>query len=101
MTFAIVVQPQAEADLAAAFDWYQQRKPGLGFELLDEAETSISSLSEQPFRHQCRYRDARTARLRRFPYVVIYTVRESSVFVLGVVHERRHPRVFRQRAQQV
>lgn len=67
MTFAVVVQPQAEADLAAAFDWCEQRQPGLGFELLVEAETSISNLAEQPFRHKCRYRDARTARLRRFP----------------------------------
>lgn len=52
MTFAVVVQPQAEADLAAAFDWYQQRQPGLGSELLNEAETSIRKLAGQPYRHK-------------------------------------------------
>lgn len=48
MTFAVVVQPQAEADLAAAFDWYQQRQPGHGFERLDEAEASICKRRTNP-----------------------------------------------------
>lgn len=66
---------------------------------MNEAETSIRKLADQPYRHKLGYRDTRRVRLRRFPYVVIYAVREDTVVVLGVLHERRHPRIFRQRAQ--
>jgi len=34
MTWKLVIRPDAEAELTEAFDWYEQRVPGLGSQFL-------------------------------------------------------------------
>ncbi len=34
MNFELIIRPEAEADIADAFDWYESRVPGLGSEFL-------------------------------------------------------------------
>jgi len=51
----------------------------------------------QPLRNAPVHREARRALLRRFPYVAIYVVRDESVFILAVLHQRRNPRLAKAR----
>ena len=98
MTATIIVQPEAEADLAEAFLWYEARRAGLGAEMIGEAGLAFSRIAEHPLRPRALYRDTRRVHLRRFPYVVLYIARGDHVFVLAVLHERRSPRMYRARA---
>lgn len=97
MIAEIVVQPEAEAHLAEAFRWYEARRAGLGHELIDEADRAFAMIAENPLRPRAMHRDSRRVPLRRFPYVVLYVSRGDRVFVLGVLHERRDPRLSRAR----
>jgi plasmid stabilization system protein ParE len=99
MTVQIVVQPEAEADLDDAFRWYETRRNGLGHELMDEVHRAFVRIVEDPMRPRALHLDARRVRLRRFPYVVLYVVRETRIYVLAVLHERRNPRLFRRRVK--
>ena len=38
MRHRLIIRPEAEADMAEAFDWYEQRRPGLGHILYGNAE---------------------------------------------------------------
>jgi plasmid stabilization system protein ParE len=99
VTATVIVQPEAEADLNEAFRWYENKRPGLGHEMIAEAGLAISRIAENPLRPRILYRDTRRVVLRRFPYVVLYIARGDRVFVLAVLHERRNPKLFRSRAQ--
>ena len=99
MTAAIIVQPEAEADLEEAFRWYEVRQPGLGHDLMVEAARSFARIAEAPLRPRALHRGTRRIHLRRFPYVVLYVPRDDRVFVLAVMHERRSPSAFRARVR--
>jgi hypothetical protein len=67
VTIPLIVQSEAEADLAAAFGWYETRQAGLGHEFLDEVSHAFTRISEQPVRYAAVHREARRTLLRRFP----------------------------------
>ncbi len=70
----LLVRPEAENDLAAARDWYDQKRAGLGDEFLDEIASAMMKLENNPLLPRLYYRDFRRVLLRRFPYKVFYQV---------------------------
>ncbi len=100
MTIQLLVHPEAESDLREAYLWYEARRTGLGDELMDEADQAFKRIIDAPLRARTLHRGSRRVRLRRFPYVVVYLPRHDRAYVLGVLHERRNPRLFRQRIRE-
>lgn len=97
MTIKLVVQPEAGADLAQAYDWYEAQRPGLGQEFLEAVDRTFERIAENPLRHAAIHRETRRTYLRRFPYVVFHVLRGDHVHVLAVLHQRRNPRIARSR----
>ena len=98
MNRTLIVRPEAEEDVRLAKRWYEEQRPGLGDEFLECVDEVIIGLSSLPERHQKVYKDVRRAVVRRFPYVVYYRVDPQHIFVLAVVHGRRHPKHWQSRA---
>ncbi len=48
MSFNLVIQAEALFDIKEAFDWYEEQKPGLGNELIDEIEICYEKISVHP-----------------------------------------------------
>jgi hypothetical protein len=48
---ALIIRPEAEADLAEGFDWYEQRRSGLGNEFLNEVNTRLRQIEANPLGH--------------------------------------------------
>jgi hypothetical protein len=44
MTCALIIRPEAEADLSRAAEWYEIRSQGLGNAFLDEANRFLESI---------------------------------------------------------
>jgi toxin ParE1/3/4 len=97
MSFRFVARPEAEQDLVEARDWYEARRIGLGEEFLLAVEEVLGRVLESPESYPVVYRGVRWARLRRFPYLVYYRVKNETVEVLAVLHGSRHPRNWRSR----
>ena len=89
----LIVQPEAEADLREARAWYEQQRSGLGDEFLAEIDRVFSMIEARPDGYAVIHRTARKASARRFPYIVLYVARDDDVFVLGVFHHRRNPKL--------
>ena len=95
----LVVRPQARLELAEASDWYDEQSKGRGDELLRAVETSIQKIMRNPFQYQRLYRDARRARLGKFPYGLIYTVTDDEIVILSCFHGRRDPKRWQRRVR--
>lgn len=91
MSRGITIRPEAEAELAEAYAWYERQRPGLGDEFLVRLDECLSSIQSRPLLHPIVHREVRRALLRRFPYGVFYVLGEDRVTVLAVPHLSRAP----------
>jgi plasmid stabilization system protein ParE len=65
--FRLVAEPQADLDIESAFEWYENEKPGLGIEFLDELRRAYVRILDGPLKYQHLRSGIRRALLRRFP----------------------------------
>lgn len=87
------VAREAEQELTAAFDWYQERDPALGVELLVEVDRGLQLIADNPF-SVALWRPDRPYRkkvLTRFPYAIFFRVEGEVVKVDAIAHVRRRP----------
>lgn len=87
------VSPEAEEELAAAAEWYEARRAGLGVELVASVDGAFEEILAAPLSYAT-WRTDRPFRkkvVRRFPYVIFFTVDEDAVVVVAIAHARRRP----------
>lgn len=97
MTLRIRVTPEAQADLTEGRDWYDTISPGLGADFLEEVEAALRSAADWPNAAPVVAGTMRRSLVARFPYGVYYAVEGEDLVLLGCVHVRRHPRVWKSR----
>lgn len=96
MSWDLHVRPEAERDLDAARDWYEQQRAGLGSEFLDEFAAAMRALELDPEREHLYYRNFRRVLFRRFPYKLFYQIIGERIIVFRVLHAKQdHPRQMR------
>ena len=91
---------RASEELAEAVRWYEMRRSGLGSDFYDAIVRTIDVIQEHPeigvartgrFPH-------RQLRVARFPYKIVYRIREEDIYVVAVAHTSRRPGYWRSRA---
>lgn len=99
MSYSLVIRPDALADIEAAAKWYEDQEPGLGAEFARTVLEAIDSLPTNPLIHRLRNRrqNVRWLLTRRFPYRVVYQLRDRLIAVFAVIHTARHHRHWKER----
>ncbi len=97
MGLRLVVRPQAQREFLAGRDWYEERQSGLGADFIVAVERTIERIEALPSSFPTVHAEIRRAVLRSFPYAVFFQVLEEEIVILGVVHNRRHPRSWQSR----
>ena len=74
-------------------DYFDSKSSGLGDEFFSELIELIGEIAQLPEKWPpLREGDSRRkARLKRFPYVVVYEQRSTYIKILVVCHQARHP----------
>ena len=93
----LLVRPEAEAEMADAFDWYEDRVSGLGSDFLLNVEAVIHAILRDPQQFPRVHRVVRRALTRRFPSEVFFVEDDERVVVLSVFHAKRNPKQWQQR----
>ena len=84
--------PDTVGDLNQAFDFYEQRREGLGVELRTEIYQSINRIAATPYRHHEVKGEIRRCFVHRFPFSILYRViGNDTVRILVIRHHRQHP----------
>lgn len=98
MTYRLQVLPSARTDIQEAIRWYNRQQSGLGKRFHAEVKETFEHLRTGPF-FQNRYDEVRCLPLRKFPYMVHFTVDEQQhlVVVQAVFHTSLHPEVWKRR----
>jgi plasmid stabilization system protein ParE len=97
MRYAIEAAPAVEADVEAAFDWYEGEEPELGFEFLAELRAAYHRIVDYPFGYQDLRSGIRRALTRRFPYAVYFSVEGETIVIVAVLSTARDPAEWQRR----
>lgn len=81
--------PLAERDIEHEARWYDERKPGLGDEFVDEVSRVIHLIEQNPNRYSVRFGQWRRANLQRFPHAIFYQLIDDQPIIFAVLHARR------------
>ena len=93
----LTLRPEAEEELAEAFDWYEERVPGLGSDFLITVDAILRSIHRNPLQYPEIHCGARRALLRRFPYQVLFVSGSERTVILAIFHAKRHPKHWQER----
>ncbi len=93
----VIFKPEAEADIAEAFDWYEERDAGLGAEFIRCVESCAHGIQRHPEMYPLVHKNVRQGVPRRFPYSLFYFVEADTDFVESFFHASRDPGVWQER----
>jgi toxin ParE2 len=87
----------ARNELNEAIAHYNKQRKGLGFRFSDEVKIAIQRIVEYPEAWPQLSKSTRHCQVKRFPYGVIYYLREKELVIVAVMHNRREPNNWKNR----
>lgn len=97
MNPTLKIRPEAEADIAAAYDWYEAEYPGLGAHFFSALNDAFDLIINSPLHYALVKTKVRRKLLKGFPCAVFFVFEDNEVRVLGVVQQSRNPSVWQSR----
>jgi len=93
MNFKIVITPEAKVDLKESSNWYNNKRKGLGLEIVKQIKEKVSQIQELPNSCNIKYKEIHTAVIKQFPFMVHYWVDESisTIYIIAALHTSRNP----------
>jgi mRNA-degrading endonuclease RelE of RelBE toxin-antitoxin system len=97
--YKILVELDALQDIQEATDWYNEQLKGLGSKFQKQVVTRVNSLKKNPLGYAIRYADVRCVLVKKFPFMVHFTINEKKnlVEVFAVYHTSRNPKIWEER----
>ena len=94
MGFKVLIGPEAYQDIQHGIDWYDQQRENLGYKFYEEVENTLNLVKSNPY-FQVRYGRVRCIPLKRFPYMVHFTIDESdqTISIQSILHTSREHKV--------
>lgn len=91
-------RPAAAREFAADYRRYEDDYPGRGDRFVSAVDILLRAIAAHPQRFPLLQEpDIRSAKVRRFPYRVVYVVVGDDVDVIAVAHAKRRPGYWRRR----
>jgi toxin ParE1/3/4 len=99
MSSALVFRSEAESELQSAFEWYENRRNGLGGDFLLCIEEALDRVRRDPESFPAIYRSVRQVLVRRFPFAIYFTTSPKKIEIIAVFHGSRDPGSLKSRAE--
>lgn len=97
MRWTVKLTAEAEADLEQSYDYYERQGAGLGQRFLNDVRHSLDILEEMPTIFGEILPGVRFQVVEPFQQVVYYVVLGNTVHVIGVIHAKRDPKIWKER----
>jgi len=75
----------------------KQLKKGLGEDFQESVDLKIELLKQNPQAYSFIYKDFRSAKIKTFPYNLIYKVFDTKIQIIALFHHSRNPKEWRKR----
>ncbi len=82
---------RSKVDLDIAISWYERQRKGLGLDFLDCIEAALVSIAESPHIYRIYHSHFRGCTIKRFPFIIYYTIEGDEIIVHSVFNSRQDP----------
>jgi len=89
--------PAVQFDLRSTKRYLEAQSPGLGEDFLKRVQDQFQHIILYPFTGKALEDGVRKTGMEKFSYEIYYEVDDEEVFVLAVLHQRRHPDTWKKR----
>lgn len=93
----LALHAAADRELTESAVYLEQQRPRLGDEFLDAFDVVRRELVDFPLRGRPAEEGARRIRIGKFSYDIVYILRNGSIVVVAIAHQRRRPGYWRSR----
>ena len=97
MITGVIVRPAAEAELQEAYEWCEQRDPGLGVEFIRCVDNCVQLIRRHPKIYPIIHQHVRQGR-PAIPVIPDVFVAGENVVIISVFYAARDPRIWKRRA---
>ena len=98
MSRSLSIHEAAEDEISEAADFYDLENPGFGDVFINEVEKIIEDIVMYPEAAPIIQGRVRRKTMTKFPFSLIYSVREAQIRMLAVAHHKRRPFYWRGRS---
>lgn len=93
----LIVLPAAIREAAQARQWYAPRSALAEQAFIAELDHAVREITEAPARWPFYLHGTRRFLMHRFPYMIVYRLKDGTVTVLAIAHSARRPGYWRKR----
>lgn len=87
MPFTLSITTKAQKDVSKAYEWYEDKVTGLGFEFIQNVDARIKHIARKPQHFQLVYGNSvRRALVSRFPFAIYFVEKDTSLIVFAILH---------------
>jgi len=90
--YRLIVKPRAINMAKDAYQWYEEKQPGLGELFLSELKNCYEKIETWPAAYTEVKTSYRQIVLKTYPYVVVFKIIKEDVVIYAVFHTSRNPR---------
>lgn len=90
--------PAADKEFDLAVEYYETCQTGLGLEFAEEVYSTIARITEYPEVWLPMSINTRRCLTNRFPYGIIYRIKNNSLHIIAVANLHRRPDYWQERA---
>ena len=93
MSYPSVFLSRSLKELFEAWEWYEDRQVGLGDRFRNDVYKKITDIETRPESYPNKKGNFREARLKIFPYLIIYRInkRQKKIVLVSIFHMSRNP----------
>lgn len=93
----VIFHDEAKEELYYAIDYYKQINKNLAASFLKEIEFSLENITFYPYAWTLLDSNIRRVLLKRFPYSLLYAIKEDKIFIVAVMNLRKRPNYWKNR----
>jgi toxin ParE1/3/4 len=91
VAYKLSIRKEAEADIAEAYQYYEDCRPNLGSTFMLCIDEALSIIERNPRQYRVVGKEIRRALVKRFTYGIFYTLNGNEIVILATAHGRRNP----------
>lgn len=91
MAFKLITGDIAEIDLEDGIEWYETKQRGLGKRFYNDFVTIAGYLILNPYLFPLKSLTYREAKLKTFPFVIIYEIEDDNVIIHAIFNTSKNP----------
>ena len=97
MKFHVEISPAADFEIADSIEWYEAQENGLGRRFESTLESIVELIRRNPKKFPKVDGEVRRTIVRRFPFIILFTVTDDIISIFSVFHTSRNPMIWRDR----